>query len=427
MPEVGQWREFAAEYWMQKPGVLRMSLFAPLGQPDYFQALLDAAAAWKSGAIAHTRDIRILMGSGQVNNNRLVPLLPCPEDGDLAGYINRIEAAPQDGWNLVVSSLQQFSRPLFTEARLIADAIYRAAGSAPSGPTDCHFICGAYEEAPTRIHKDTATVVTYVILGRKRIWVWPYEMLLPYTRSRDALHAQVNLDIDFRSVADSATLLEGEPGDVLYWPADYWHCAESDGAPHASIHLASYTDGNTARIIQSVLSAALSDRVGEQWIGAAEYPGKPGDSRLSHLCDTAEQLLDSISTEIPARMQAKLLRRSSATNFEYVPPLHGARAFSENTLERPVAVDPRFPILYDTCVDDEGGLLIAINGHIARVQNVAWVQSFITALNATSESGCLPARDMVPLTSDASRNADRLSAAAALLAFALRADGAQFS
>ncbi|GHH32419.1 JmjC domain-containing protein [Lentzea cavernae] len=380
--EFDNWSQFTETHWQRRPGVLRTPLTAPMLEPDYFSALVTAADDWLGGKLVRPRDVRMLMGDGEVKSNSMAPLLPRAEDGDMSQYIRRVGQYAHGDWHIVVNSLQQFSWPLFRAAKEILDGIYRAAGSVPAGLTDCHLIAGAYGEAPTRIHKDTATVMTFVLSGKKRFYTWPFEALVQYSRTPDPLHHQVNLDIDFREVADQATVVEGQAGDVLYWPSDYWHCGESDGSPHVSVHLATYTDNNVARTLDSLVSTALSELKSDHWLDGFAYPPQVGGGPDVAADKAMASILMDVAEGLPTRSQAKRLRRASAVNFEFVPGQRGS-AFSG---ERAV-VDERFPVMFERGVDDDKTLLLAVNGHVSRVPCLPWLEDFLTALNTAGPSG----------------------------------------
>ncbi|MEV1121256.1 cupin domain-containing protein [Actinosynnema sp. NPDC049800] len=415
--EFDEWSRFTETHWERRPAVLRTPLTAAMSAPDHFAALVSAADAWRAGRLVRPRDVRMLMGDGEVKSNSMAPLLPRAQDGDITSYIRRVDEHAHGDWHIVVNSLQQFSWPLFSAAKEILDGIYRAAGSVPAGLTDCHLIAGSYGEAPTRIHKDTATVMTFVLSGRKRFYTWPYETLVRYARTPDPLHHQVNLDIDFRDVVDQATVLEGEAGDVLYWPSDHWHCGESDGTPHLSVHLATYTDNNLVRTLDSLVSTALAERKADHWLDGFPYPPRVGAAPDTVTNKAMAEMLVEIADEIPARFQAKRLRRASAVNFEFVPPPRGS-AFSGDHAR----VDARFPVLFEPTADHGDALLIAVNGHVSKIPRLPWLEDLLSALNGAGSSG-LDYREHLGRTLPAAEVAGAVSAATQVLRFIDSAGG----
>jgi hypothetical protein len=388
---IHSWDEFVDDWWQQRPAVIKTGLFGEMLKPDYFQALVACCDAWRYGLLERPTDVRLLGDGRVVTSNRLEPLLPRSSDRSLLNYVDRVSAQINGSWNLVVNSMQRFSPALFDAAKSILDSVYRAAGAAPSGLADCHLITGAYKEAPTRIHKDTATVFTLVLEGSKRIWVWPFDALVGHATERDPIHEQVNLGIDFADHLDSAMLLEGGPGDVLYWPADYWHCAESDGQPHASIHLASYTDGNDIRTLKSVLDRALSELAPGHWRSESAYPSQAsqgaadGDDGMAAAISGIERVV----AELPDRMQAKRLIRASAVNFEFVPPLREITPWPDSAA---IATDCRFPALY--AVGADGAMLLAANGHIFRIPHRRWLADLVDQVNAARKADGLALADI---------------------------------
>lgn len=73
--------------------------------------------------------------------------------------------------------------------------------------------------------------VAAVIRGPKRMLVWPYEALLEHVSDPDTDLRYEGWDLDELDPAGlrgQATVLDGDSGDLLYWPASYWHVAEAD-------------------------------------------------------------------------------------------------------------------------------------------------------------------------------------------------------
>ena len=64
------------------------------------------------------------------------------------------------------------------------------------------------------------------------MYLWPEEFF------QDGDH-DAHLDSDFQYfVVTQIFVLEGEPGDVIYWPSGYWHVGESVGGLSISLSLA---------------------------------------------------------------------------------------------------------------------------------------------------------------------------------------------
>lgn len=162
-------------------------------------------------------------------------LLPRVEDGGFAGWIERVEAAGVPDVALVVNGVQALDR----EAWQRVLPFVRERIDSRTGGVSMEVFVGRYRRGPFGVHKDDQDVFTCVVTGRKRFLVWPFEVLaarfgVPASeRERvcviEGLSA-TNLPDELRACAIT---LEGEAGDLLYWPASYWHVAERGDAIHA--------------------------------------------------------------------------------------------------------------------------------------------------------------------------------------------------
>jgi hypothetical protein len=378
--EFHAWDSFVSRYWQRSPAVLRTPLAGDLQTLDYFAAAVAAATAWREGMMERPHDIRLFLDRGAVSTGHLGQLLPTAEDADFRTYIRRIDSYSSMGWSLVINGLQQFSPQLFCAARCFLDGLYTASGHVPSGMTDCFLIVGSYSEAPTRIHKDTASVFTLIYEGRKGMRTWPFRTLLPFCTNADPVHSHVPLGLNPDQVLDQSVLLDGLRGEILYWPSDQWHCAISDSEPHVTVHLASYEDGNSLRTAESVLSASLASAVRDYWLDPSEYRSHMHHDSPSLFPAEPLEKISGALRELPVRLQKRALHRASATNFELVPPLRPIREWNDGQI---VATDERFPTLYEHSLAASDHILVAANGHVSQVPDHPWVRSLLDTVNAS--------------------------------------------
>ena len=314
---------FITEYWGRRPAVLRVPHSASLLSGDhYFSTAVAAADAHRAGRLTDPGDVRLLLDHGTVTPGYARRLLPRADDHDLAGQ---------------------------------------------------------YREAPSRLHKDTADVFTLVLTGTKRIWAWPYEVLADHAPP-DGRHRQVNLDIDYRDHLTEGIRLEGRPGDMLYWPAPYWHCAELDGVLHASLHLANYRDGNPIRTLRDLVDTALDSYATDNWREHRRYDHHDPATGVEELAGPLTAL-NRVVAELEPRWQAKWLRRVTSGNFEVVPPLR--KGFDLGPADTVRLAGP-YPIVL-VPVDDRTDHCAA-NGHVFRVPHHVGVHEVVRHLNTGRET-----------------------------------------
>jgi hypothetical protein len=104
------------------------------------------------------------------------------------------------------------------------------------------------------------------IEGRKRLRVWPSEVL---RRQGVVTHS-----LDYERFLDDSVALEGEPGDVIYWPSNYWHIGESvDGGLAVSLSLAIFLNDELP-VDLSPAAEIVEERLGA-YRGAKTFPLNP--------------------------------------------------------------------------------------------------------------------------------------------------------
>src|SRR5262249_12557652 len=102
----------------------------------------------------------------------------------------------------------------------------------PAGFVDLVFFFGNYRNTPRGLHLDSADVFCFVVHCRKRIRIWG-PAVLPNWRAQPYINrAEYARDLS-RSIC-----LEGEAGDLLYWPSRFFHVGESISALSGSVSVA---------------------------------------------------------------------------------------------------------------------------------------------------------------------------------------------
>ena len=232
------WGDFVKTSWNQKPVVLpgNYSEWFP-SQERIFQALVGAAERdYATGAVGSAIDIYLesdsidpqqpvstmLLGTGAY--------LPVAADASIEQYTERVTRELQHRFALLLIRYHEHDFAVAADMRAFFDGLYRAAG-VPATGASIELIIGNYRRTWGRIHKDDGHVFTYVVTGRKRMKVWPYEVFAGRRENRDSSPDKAGLVIlqgpdDEALAARTGSVLEGGPGELFYFPASYWHCAE---------------------------------------------------------------------------------------------------------------------------------------------------------------------------------------------------------
>jgi hypothetical protein len=218
---------------------------------------------------------------------------------------------------------------------------------------------GDYETTPFRVHKDRANIFSFVLQGRKRMRVWPFEVFEQLGLPAGGANPVVDL-ADYSAFLDRSEVIEGGPGDILYWPASHWHIAESTGGLAASISLGFAEDPRqVARVLGETMEQLVAERL----------PESPRDLEASLPPAYTEALARVRELDLAASLQRRWMERVSASGFRLAPPPPVAPLGDIVTAE--------FPIV---CAQVGDRLLCAANGVSIEVD--AALRPIIDTLNS---------------------------------------------
>lgn len=225
------WENFVREYWKKQPGVFH-SVHQPLIQTEeqIYEGLLDVSATLREGKVATIR-FYIEHSSLQVN---LLEYLPLPADGSLTNYLQRIRGKVDNrSFALVTNKFHLHQPNLWLCLRQIFYEFYLLVGI-PEDTVVAAFV-GNYATTPFGVHTDSDSTFYFILKGHKRVHLWPYE----FAKEHNAPWPQrvAGGSTDYLRYLDEAITLEGNPGDLLYWPAHYWHVAESDDCDSVTLSI----------------------------------------------------------------------------------------------------------------------------------------------------------------------------------------------
>ena len=375
--------ELLNKYWGKTPFVIRRSELSSswiLPQREIFEAMKNVSL--KASKSNHEAMIRIYIDNNRQERN-LSSFLPHEEDVDLIQYFSRLVALYNGSEITVnVASLQSYSYVLWKYVCKLLGPLYKAFGL-PSIRTDLDIFLGNYKKTPFGLHKDIADNISFVLQGRKRMRVWPYEIFSSYCKSVDGLRQEVSLEgvIDYEEYKDQSIVLEGEPGDILYWPSTYWHIGEAAEDFHASVNLSFYSPSKPIDQLSEMLRQGIEKKLGnKKWVGTYPWPVAVGieptslPEGLLSLQNNMQQYLEGI--EFKVALTALWLNRLTGFGFVKVPP----KAHDRVLLEYPtISADVSFPILWDLVSSNK--LLVSANGHCILVPYAPLFVELLKRLN----------------------------------------------
>ncbi|MDP2306323.1 MAG: cupin-like domain-containing protein [Pseudomonadota bacterium] len=221
------WAEVSTSLWKQAPRVWRRPFDPAYGaEHEVFRALCALTARLDTGDASIQP--RVFLDDKQAGFS-LDRHSARPDDVDLAGFERRLLAGLGGReLGMVIGDAAILDDVLWRRAVHFLRGLHAAVGT-PAGGSHAEIFFGNYQRSFFGAHKDRLETFTFVVRGRKRFLTWPYEALLglPGVPPDAPLHAFAFDDLDLAPLRDQAVVLEGGPGDVLFWPASWWHVAES--------------------------------------------------------------------------------------------------------------------------------------------------------------------------------------------------------
>jgi hypothetical protein len=361
------WSTFVERYWDRSPVLFRS--LSPTSTPFAAEEVFRAAAhGSRSAHLDGYMPSHVQFTVERVQRDVPDDLLPAVEDGSFDGYDTRL-AARLGGRRhaLVINSFHTFDAALWSRERAFFAGLWDVVGLPLTGAITTLFH-GTYEHSPVGVHKDRFATFMYGLRGRKRMRFWP----------RRPWHEPVSTKLDYAGHIAESFSADVEPGDLLYWPADYYHVGESaSAAPATSVNVGVPRQGHHVGYELEALIADLDpnrptgrsslDNLLALHDAPATAPGPGVDGLLS--AELPEGLTAPVRSlhafARPERMARRVttvsLRRWTAGGFEPVPTATPPRPLADTDLLR---ADRRAHILW--AGDGDGGTLCAANGHDAR-------------------------------------------------------------
>jgi 50S ribosomal protein L16 3-hydroxylase len=325
------WQSFAEEVWDKHPRVFK-NLFG--GQPlipleELFRIVADEEAQYAQIAGDWMRPSlsRVIIDKGQLTLR--LPYMPRHADGSFEGWARRLsQELPGRSFLFHMHRLQSRSPLIFERYRQFTDGLFEQVGL-PTFRLDSDMFAGDYSETFFGVHKDLTANFAFILTGRKRMLLWPYESLLPYVKgSLDPSQIDYALQLrTFKEIREPPIVLEGEPGDVFYWPGRYWHCAEGTGSLSITTNLAIYLAYTPMDTLPAKVFEALQPPSEET---APFMPFDP--ARRQEMAGTLPEVMRRATTHLVTQMKRLLeggveremelmwLRHLSSGGYMSVPP-----------------------------------------------------------------------------------------------------------
>ena len=365
----GFWEEFRQHHWGRMPAVLRQPLASPLmSGAEAFEAVQRACAAYRAGD--RRAPIRLAVEDFLWIGADAGDLLPNDRDASVEAYAARMERRLEGRkFALVLESLQAHDARVWLRLR---EFLRPLSVSIPAHATNLCLFLGNYERTPYGIHRDPASIFMFVAHGRKRMRAWPPECF----SDEDGPVRPTG------AVPQNGIVLDGEPGDVLFWPSSHWHVGEGQGCLSIALSLG-LTPARPAVDAWTLLMGRVEEQVAEvinaDW-ARCNLDGMPenGDA-LERAARLAGETLIRAATD-PALLRVLKkgwLEKATGLGCYLVPEPLPWRSLEDDEV---LCVDPAFPIAWLLLPDHE--LLCSAGGRSFTIPADPRVQAMLGRLNA---------------------------------------------
>ncbi|MBC7680545.1 MAG: cupin [Pseudorhodobacter sp.] len=263
------WGHFVRTWWDRAPVLLRGVSSVPFIESEVFRAA--AAATALGGRLSVPLTSMVVEGV----QGATAALLPVTGDGGFDGYERRVAAQLPAGARYAVTTpwFHCLDEALWTRERHFLAPLWELVGLPVTGAITTMFH-GPYTSTPVGVHKDRFATCMVGLRGRKRMRFWSAR---PW--SSDASSVQ-----DYAEHLDSSFTADVGPGDVLYWPAGYYHVGEGlGGIPATSVNIGLPRTEHTARYeVQDLLTTTpFRTLVDPSTAAATGYPAVTASLRAS--------------------------------------------------------------------------------------------------------------------------------------------------
>jgi hypothetical protein len=287
-------------------------------------------------------------------------------------------------FELIVHQLQAYDASLWESLGLFLHGLYAHVGL-PADKTEAVLFLRNHVATSFGVHQDDASVFMFILDGRKRILAWPDETF----RGAEGAFAS----LDYERYRDIAMVLEGEVGDVLYWPSHLWHVGEAAADMSASISLGLRLRHSPLADVIKVAAALFARNTGRS-SRIDTYPCDCGDPARSAeaLPGPLEQGLRRLKElieggELEHALRTHWLNRVTGAGFTRAPLPRPAGAISEQSI---VSGREEFPVAY--LAWRSGYLLVSAGGSTFPVAESPGV---IGLLDTLASGRSLPAGRLV--------------------------------
>jgi 50S ribosomal protein L16 3-hydroxylase len=367
------WAYFAQHAWEHHPVVIPGWENGPLLSPEELLATVSVASQqFQAGDPRAQFTLWVAREIVPVD----ICLLPKTEDRTLDSYLQRVEQTLNGReFTILLANPHLFDSRLYASARCFLRGLHEQAGIACGG-VDTGVFLGRYDKTPFGIHRGQMSVMTFPTVGQKSFRLW--------SRGYGEKHIDIQDSLEYPNHIAESIAITASPGDLLYWPADYWHIAETSPGYTATWNIGFWWDRPSLGRVLYRLSEILTSKtqlVAECFaLDSSLATGAPNGTALPKSTHNAlVGLREAVAAPTLERLLVlDWLATTSADGFRNVPALL--------ELDRvPMDLSVR-PLIFDgvACVRTApllgGELAIAANGHLLLASSTQELEEALATL-----------------------------------------------
>jgi 50S ribosomal protein L16 3-hydroxylase len=365
------WSHFIEHYWDKRPFVIKQPFASPIANSEDIMSGLKNARDRFRATDPETRTRFYTEDGFRSENIQLKDYLPDTTDLSVAEYFQQTnQKLGGRGFVVIVNDFQMHSARIWYRTReFLRELVTRM----PMLTADAVLFLGNYEKTPLGIHADEYTIFLFVVDGRKKIYLWPEQ----YFRDR----FDERRDLDFQILRKDAITLEGEVGDVLFWPSSYWHVGESVGGLSVTLSLGLMPVDPGQQVwdhLRSNMDAIVGNALYPD--GASGYLTEASNRQetISKVFKLATNVLRNTGRDpnFGMNLEGALLNRLTGGGFKKLPPPLPLKTLSDGDFVRGC---PAYPIVWVPTADQH--IVCSANGHSFTIPADSQVIKMLDQLN----------------------------------------------
>lgn len=372
------WEIFFKDYWDKYP-VLIKKPFAEtiISKSDLlllFQLQTKKILSGKTAELTFYDKHRVSLSGTTASKRYLTgmePYLPGSDWQDLDSYLKWLATHKRYEEFCIYVNSPHTHQHIWEKMRAYFKVIFESTPMSPAGMNTDIFI-GNYKKTNFGAHKDQLSNFMFMVFGCRRMLLWSDDVWKRQLKNpNDDKFVLQDYEI-FRTESIEVNL---EPGDLLYWPSEYWHVGENDGNLSGSINI-DYVQPSLAIDLDTVLQNAVSKIAKQESKKHRKnhdldfyrfQPNADGQMDIpNNLVTRYEFLVDNFDDNRIYRffLESEWLRKLSAMGFNKALSIREPVELTSDTI---IYSDSDFPILYkpmdEKVIISHSGALLLVNFH----------------------------------------------------------------